>query len=66
MDAEQIFHYLLKMAEGAAFPCDAAVGEVFFHLRIPDPQREGVSGLSHINLLHLSEMNRSASVCGSE
>jgi hypothetical protein len=35
MDAEQIFHYLLKMAEGAALPRDAAVREVFFHLRIP-------------------------------
>jgi hypothetical protein len=35
MNAEQIFHYPLKMAEGAAFPRDAAVREIFFHLRIP-------------------------------
>jgi hypothetical protein len=40
MGAEQIFHDSLKMAEGAAFPCDAAIREVFFHLRIPrSPER---------------------------
>jgi hypothetical protein len=40
MDAEQIIDYPLKMVKGAAFPCDAAVREIFFHFRVPrSPER---------------------------
>jgi hypothetical protein len=40
MDAEQIIDYPLKVVEGAAFPRDAAVREIFFHFRVPrSPER---------------------------